>query len=395
MTAMDEDEDENAQVSYSIRSGAEGAFEIDEQSGVIRLKSPLNSARKAQYKLKIAAKDKGDRKAVEDAVVEILVEQSASAGVGNLELGQGGYHFVVVEDAGKKEPAVGREVGRIVANNNNNLKYSIVDGDRFKVFHMDENTGLLTTAKRVDREKQSHYQLTVVARSGFAYGTVQVNVTVHDVNDNPPRFDKSRAVARVVENWPAGHEIYLAQAEDLDTDNNSRITYSLSLNPHDLFTISPSLGMIYLARPLMKEEERSVYFDSNNSNQMTVEVTATDGGSPPLSSRQLVTLTLEDVNDHTSVFEYSSYETSLLETISGISSFLFRPFLNRNLFVVFLLCPNKFSEKFFALSATEGRVSDSISEGNNPPAEVRNLSRRDALRQESSTRQGISKIITP
>ena len=125
-------------------------------------------------------------------------------------------------------------------------------------------------------------------------------------------------MARVVENWPAGHEIYLAQAEDLD---------------------------------------------------------------------------MED--DHTSVFEYSSYETSLLETISGISSFLFRPFLNRNLFVVFLLCPNKFSEKFFALSATEGRVSDSISEGNNPPAEVRNLSRRDALRQESSTRQGISKIITP
>ena len=121
-----------------------------------------------------------------------------------MELGQGGYHFVVVEDAGKKEPAVGREVGRIVANNNNNLKYSIVDGDRFKVFHMDENTGLLTTAKRVDREKQSHYQLTVVARSGFAYGTVQVNVTVQDVNDNPPRFDKSRAVARVVKNCPAG-----------------------------------------------------------------------------------------------------------------------------------------------------------------------------------------------
>ena len=58
-----------------------------------------------------------------------------------------------------------REVDRIVAssNNNNNLKYSIVDGDRCKVFHMDENTDLLTTAKWVDREKQLHYQLTVVA----------------------------------------------------------------------------------------------------------------------------------------------------------------------------------------------------------------------------------------
>ena len=51
-----------------------------------------------------------------------------------------------------------------------------------------------------------------------------MNVTIHDVNDTPPRFDKSWAVARVAENWPVGQKIYLTQVEDLDTDNNSRIT---------------------------------------------------------------------------------------------------------------------------------------------------------------------------
>lgn len=324
--AMDEDEDENAQVTYSLKSGAEGAFDIEEQTGVIRLKNPLNSARKAQYKLKVAAKDKGDRKAVEDAVVEILVENSPAS---YLEFGSSSYHFVIVEDPGKKEPAIGREVGRVGVGNNKQVqpsaKYSIIGGDQLKVFQIDENTGMLTTAKRVDREKESHYQLLVVARSGFSYGTVSVNVTVQDVNDNPPRFDKARAVARVVENWPAGHEVYLAKAEDLDTDNNSRITYSLSLNPHELFTISSTLGMIYLSRPL-KDDDQS-YFDT----LITLEVTATDDGSPPLSSRQLVTLNLEDVNDHTPVFEYSSYETSLLETISGtvpaiLNSFFFPSF---------------------------------------------------------------------
>ena len=145
---------------------------------------------------------------------------------------------------------------------------------------------------------------------------VSVNVTVQDVNDNPPRFEKTRAVAKVVENWPSNHEIYLAKAEDLDTANNSRITYSLSLNPHELFTISSTLGMIYLNRPLQHEQS---YFE----NSLTLEVTATDDGSPPLSSRQLVTLILEDVNDHTPIFEYSSYETSLLETISGKAYWLF------------------------------------------------------------------------
>ena len=313
---MDEDEDENAQVTYSIKSGADGVFDIEEQTGVIRLRSLLNSARKAQYKLKVAAKDRGDRKAVEDAVVEILVENSPS---NYLDFGSSSYHFVVVEDPGKKEPAIGREVGRLSVNNKqvqSSPKYSIIGGDQFKVFQIDEITGVLTTAKRIDREKQSHYELVVVARSGFSYGMVSVNVTVQDVNDNPPRFEKTRAVAKVVENWPSNHEIYLAKAEDLDTANNSRITYSLSLNPHELFTISSTLGMIYLNRPLQHEQS---YFE----NSLTLEVTATDDGSPPLSSRQLVTLILEDVNDHTPIFEYSSYETSLLETISGKAYWLF------------------------------------------------------------------------
>ena len=60
-------------------------------------------------------------------------------------------------------------------------------------------------------------------------------------------------MARVVENCPAGHEIYLAQAEDLDMDNNRRITYSLSLNPHELSDHLAIAELIYLARPLMKE----------------------------------------------------------------------------------------------------------------------------------------------
>lgn len=296
-------------MTYSIKSGADGTFDIHEQSGVIRLKNPLSSARKAQYKLKIAAKDKGDRKAVEDAIVEILVENNSA---NRLEFDSNGYHFTVVEDPGKKEPAIGREVGRVaVTNRQATPKYSIVGGDRFKVFHIDEITGHLTTSKRVDREKQSHYELSIVARSGFSYGIASVNITVQDVNDNAPRFEKARAIARVVENWPVGHEVYLAEAEDMDIDNNSRISYNLTLNPLGLFRISPTLGMIYLNQPLLPDRS---YYDSS----MTLEVTATDNGFPPLSSRQLVTVNFEDINDHTPVFEYSSYETSLLETIAGL-----------------------------------------------------------------------------
>ena len=210
VTATDEDEYQNAQVTYSITSGEEGTFEIEEETGVIRLRAPLNSARKSQYKLKVTAKDKGDRKAVEDAVVEILVESGSLvnyllfAGTGghdsededNVSGGGGSssssyYEFSISEDAGKKEPAIGREVGRVhlqASNKQVSAKYFIVDGDQSAVFSIDESTGILTTAKRIDREIKASYQLTVVARSGSSYGKTTVNIIIHDVNDNSPVF---------------------------------------------------------------------------------------------------------------------------------------------------------------------------------------------------------------
>ena len=349
VTANDEDEAQNAQISYSIKSGADGTFDIDEATGVIYLRSALSSVRKTQYKLKVSAKDRGDRKAVEDAIVEILIENNQ---ISFLEFGSTPYQFSIIEDAGKKEPSIGREVGRIEISSRqqqqlrsgNPVKYSIIAGDPLKVFHINENTGVLTTAKRIDREQKSQYQLVVVARSGFSYGKTTLNVTIEDVNDNAPRFMGSRAVTRVAENWPAGHEIFLAKAEDLDEGNNSFITYSLTLNPMDLFSISKTSGMIYLNRPL-RQVPNEVQDANQGGNPITLEVTARDGGSPPLASRQIVSLIVEDVNDHTPVFEYSSYETSLLESIPV-------------------------NERFFALTAVDrdsgsnGQISYAIVEGN-------------------------------
>ena len=350
VTATDQDELHNAQVTYSIKSeGAEGGiFDIEEETGVIRLRASIsNGNAAAHYKLRVTAKDKGDRKAVEDAVVEILIE-SASRAVNYLEFayeaggvegdGNGNdpkdyYEFSISEDAGKKEPAIGREIGRVQLQNHKQLqsaaKYSIVDGDQLGAFNIDENTGVLTTAKRIDREIKSHYQLTVVARSGSSsYGKTAVNITIIDVNDNSPVFVKNglnwpllRAVAHVAENAPAGKEVFLAKAEDADEESNSNsaITYELTVNPNDVFSISATTGMIYLKRPLRQQLELKGNNNKNNNNNnvMSLEVKATDRGSPPLSSRLLVTLLVDDVNDHTPVFEYSSYETSLLETVAG------------------------------------------------------------------------------
>ncbi|KAK2725567.1 cadherin-related tumor suppressor-like [Artemia franciscana] len=334
--AVDEDEGINAQISYSIKSGSDGVFEINETTGIIRLKSTASLGSKLIYKLKIGAKDKGDRKAVEDALVEVAI--------GNMNIiafTESQYNFTIKEDSSEKDPSIGREVGRIVTDASHQtgiLKYSIVNGDPARLFQIKDSSGLITTAKRVDREQGPFYELTILARSGSSYATVKAYVTVGDLNDNPPKFSISRAIVHIPEDIPPGHEVYLAQAFDADENSNGLITYALSMNPQEIFRISKSSGMIYLRKPINQKEQGA-------SKSLTIEVIATDNGQPPLSSRQIVQVIIDDVNDHTPVFEFSSYETSLQENVP-------------------------LNDRFFSLSATDedegenGMINYEISDGN-------------------------------
>ncbi|KAE8752629.1 hypothetical protein FOCC_FOCC000751, partial [Frankliniella occidentalis] len=166
-----------------------------------------------------------------------------------------GYDFQVAEDDSREEAAVGRHVGQVkVRGEADSVRYSLVFGDVNKVFNMDERTGGLSTASRVDREQAATYRLTVAARSGLAYGQTTINVTVLDVNDNEPRFSREREDVRLAENSAVGQEVYLAHAQDRDAGVNSRIlnglvTYELVSGDRELFGLERSSGILSLRRP--------------------------------------------------------------------------------------------------------------------------------------------------
>lgn len=334
VTATDMDEGENAMVTYKLESGDDALFSLDEWSGVLSLKSNLSVSRKQIYKLKISARDHGDKRAAEDAQVEIIKESVLE----ELQFDNyGGYEFQVLEDHDAKPAKTDRDVGQVRVRNNNvhQYAYSIVYGDPKRNFKIDEKTGRITTASRIDREQTVTYTLTVVARAGLAFGKTFVTITVLDLNDNKPVFFRDKDEITLPENAAVGQEVYLARARDLDAGINSRVTYSLSYNPEEQFRISEATGVIYLNKPIRVEPGTLLH----------VDVTATDGGDPQLSSKHVIMITIEDVNDHTPVFDHTSYETSLLES-------------------------TPVNERFFALSATDadqglnGRVTYTITEGN-------------------------------
>lgn len=336
VTSRDLDDGENASIKYSIESGGDGLFSVHQTTGVIYLKTNLANSKKILHKLLISAKDGGGRRADEDAVVEIIKANH----VETLRFTSNGhFSFNLMEDHGKKEPTPGREVGRVSVqsgpHNNQVVVYSIVYGDPDRNFKIDGKTGMITTANRIDREKTAFYSLTVQARVGYFYGNCLVNITVLDENDNAPEFIREKEAILLNENAAVGQEVYLAMATDIDSGSNSRITYELSSDSDGQFKIGKEIGVVTLAKPVRGEP----------GSTLNLEITASDSGSPRLSSRHAVSITIRDVNDHTPVFDHTSYETSLLES-------------------------TPVNDRFFALAASDadlgrnGQVAYTITEGN-------------------------------
>ncbi|XP_074408579.1 protocadherin gamma-B5-like [Zonotrichia albicollis] len=150
----------------------------------------------------------------------------------------------------------------------------------------------LVLEKPLDREKQSFFELVLIAVDGGEpprSGTVLIHVNVTDANDNPPVFSKSVYEARVPENLPAGSLVLSVRATDADVGSNGQVSYSFGSIQDEvpsLFTIDSESGEIRTVGPLDFEEEKIYIFG----------LEATDGGG--LTDRCEVQIDITDENDN-------------------------------------------------------------------------------------------------
>ncbi|XKL63091.1 hypothetical protein PGB90_005455 [Kerria lacca] len=303
------DADQNEKIVYNIEE-SEGLFYINESTGTIHLKSSVANHRESVFHLTVSATDRDGKKSVENAIIEITKNISEE----DLIFEKDNYLFQTREDDGLQEEFEERELGKVevrLQNNYGNIRYFIVSGDPKKLFDIGEHNGIFKTRGKIDREEQSAYSLTVIAKSRSSVAKTRVNVTIHDLNDNKPQFGNEKDEVTMLENTAVGQEIFLVRAKDKDSGSNSRITYSMA-SDSDQFRIGSDTGVIYLNKPL-KVLPGIV---------LNAEIKATDSGSPALWSKHSVFITVLDVNDHTPVFEKTSYETSLLESITVNERFI-------------------------------------------------------------------------
>ncbi|KAM9376021.1 uncharacterized protein KZ484_008556 [Pholidichthys leucotaenia] len=161
--------------------------------------------------------------------------------------------------------------------------------------------------KPLDREKNPHFSLKLMAVDGGTpqrSGTVNIDITVLDVNDNVPVFNQSVYKASVVENTKKGTSIITVTAKDADSDSNGIVEYSLSKmkgSAAHLFSINKNTGTIYVSGEIDFEKDK----------KYEVRVEAKDRGG--LTGTSKIVFDVLDVNDNVPIINIMSFSTPLAE----------------------------------------------------------------------------------
>ena len=155
----------------------------------------------------------------------------------------------------------------------------------------------------LDRETLDHYEMRLIAIDrGIPpkEGSLNISLSVQDINDNSPRFSRSKYNVTIKEATKPGTLIDKVTAMDADIGTNAEILYQFSMETQKtlgrIFTIDAETGSIFLQAKL----------DSKESSKYDMIITASDRGLVPLQSETELTVNIIDGNNHKPVISISS-----------------------------------------------------------------------------------------
>ncbi|XP_028975077.2 protocadherin alpha-8 isoform X20 [Esox lucius] len=178
---------------------------------------------------------------------------------------------------------------------NGELLYSFIKRGNMNsadMFAIDSQTGEITVKGKLDYEEKAAYEIRVQAtdqghspRSGYS----KVLVEVVDVNDNAPEIAVTSLMSPVKEDAEKGTVVALLTITDKDGGkngvNNCKLVGSV---PFKLMSNYKNYYSLVVDGSL----------DRESVSQYNVTITATDEGTPPLSSTSVITVHVSDVNDN-------------------------------------------------------------------------------------------------
>ncbi|XP_032885717.1 protocadherin-10-like isoform X4 [Amblyraja radiata] len=318
LNATDLDDGTNGEVMYSFNSHisvtARKRFDLNPQTGEIRLKGNLDYEDSSAFEINIQAIDKGSGAIpgycdvvveivdVNDNAPEVMLRSSSSIITENSPLGT----VVALFSAGDRDSGPN---GQVQCHISNQLP--------FKLDSTINNYYRILTQRLLDRESTPKYDITITCMDAgrpalTSRKTIRVEVT--DINDNAPRFSRPIYTANVLENNVIGASIFSVTAFDSDVGENARLNFSI-LESHVqnssiiyYVSINAANGVIYAQRS----------FDYERLKNFHIQVQVQDSGVPALASNASVNVVILDQNDNAPVIIHPlpEYGSTAMETIS-------------------------------------------------------------------------------
>uniref|UniRef100_A0A3B3YT80 Cadherin domain-containing protein n=1 Tax=Poecilia mexicana TaxID=48701 RepID=A0A3B3YT80_9TELE len=311
VNAADADEGVNGDVTYKIGHISEdevSLFSIDPKTGQIKLTGVIDYEENNSFEMSVEAKDGLRLTSYAKVLIDVIDSNDNSPAI----------YLKWLSNLIPENVSPGTEVGVINVHdrdseNNGQVHCSIQQNVPFKLVPSIKNYYSLVTTGQLDRELVSDYNITITATdegSPPLSSSKTIQLSVGDINDNPPVFEEQSYSAYVSENNKPGSSLCTVSARDPDWRQNGTVIYSLlpgevnGASVSSYLSVNGDTGVIHAVRS----------FDYEQFSSFKVQVMARDNGSPPLSSNVTVSVFISDVNDNSPQILYPAPEGSSFMT---------------------------------------------------------------------------------
>ncbi|XP_053097291.1 protocadherin beta-15-like isoform X19 [Pangasianodon hypophthalmus] len=177
---------------------------------------------------------------------------------------------------------------------------------------LDPRTGALIVSEPADREELCGLRATCLLKYELVLERPlelhSVVVNIEDINDNDPQFSTEKIKLEIQESAVKGTSYFLGEAHDADLGQNAVQGYALQSNGHFSLHVRTNSDEGKYAELVLDKE-----LDREKEQEVTLLLTAHDGGNPSRSGTVVIEVTVLDANDNSPVFSQPVYKIKLPE----------------------------------------------------------------------------------
>ncbi|CAM4611801.1 unnamed protein product, partial [Caretta caretta] len=307
--AQDSDIGTNGIQSYAILSNEHFSLDVQTRGdgskyAELVLEKQLDREEQAQLMLILTAADGGLPQRTGTAQIRINVLDSND----NFpQFSQSVYKVQLMENSPQDTLVTKVEASDLDQGPNAEITYSFgqVPDRILKLFKLNQFSGEITVLGIIDCEERSSYEMNIQATDGGGlYAHCKVLVEIEDMNDNAPEVTLTSLSGTIPEDSSPETVVALFSVRDRDSGDNGRTVCSIQDNvPFALKSTLKNYYELVTQKPLDREKVP----------EYNISITATDRGTPRLTSVRVICVQLSDINDNPPVFNESSYVMYLKE----------------------------------------------------------------------------------